>query len=193
MTEFYGDGFSSLRFGLLYDSNLITLDTSSRTVMTESFSTMMQPIPGILEYVAYLGISRTPVHVDIWNNTRWTITESTGRHIASMASIPFATEVTTIRAITERPRTSQMTIFWNSTLHSTTEARIMNIVRDIEALRADLHITDFYVELRFKINPNAQVGDSAQISIVPMQALSNGRIRTFPEQTPEEMGSVTIN
>jgi len=193
MTEFYGDGFSSLRFGILYDSSLITLNTSPRTMMSESFVTMMQPMPGILDYAAYLGISRTPVNIGIWHNTRWTTTESTGRHVTNTGVIPFATEISTIRTISERPWASQMSVLWSRTLHPDTGARMMNVGRDIEALRADLHITDFYVELRFEINPNVQVGDSAQISIVPVQALSNGRIRTFPEQTPEEMGSVTIN
>ena len=194
MTEFYGDGFSSLRFGVLYDNNLLTLDTSPRIIMSETFlgSPLILP-PSMLDHPAHQGIVRTPVTVRIWNSSEWMITENRGRYITNLGgSLPLiASEEITLRAVSpNKDHDAQVHGAWGG-IH-TSGARIICFRRWIFATIADFHVTDFYVELRFRIADNAQIGDYTQISIVPIQILSNGRIRTFPEQIPEEMGLVTI-
>ena len=197
MTEFYGDGFSFLRFGVLYDSNLLTLDISPRRMQSQSFSNYLGGpfyIPGFTDQPAFGSINTSYMQIPLWASTEWVYTTQTGRYFRNMGpGAPFplmASEETTLRAIQQRLLTSRISASWGA-IHPT-GARVMILESTSPALDADFQATDFYAELRFRIADNAQVGDYAQISIVPIWVTSRGLHRTFPEQTPEEMGSVTI-
>ena len=194
MTEFCGDGFSSLRFGVLYDSSLLTLDMSPRIMRYQRFHGYPNPmyIPGMTDEPAFMGIITNYVQVPLSTYMRGDIIQ-TGRYFPTWGDptqLPWIpSEEITLRSFSQGQISSRLPGTWGE-IHPT-GARMLEF-RRLATAEGFINFNDLYIVLSFRIAANAQVGDYAQISIVPIQVLSNGRIRAFPEQSYEEMGSVTI-